>query len=773
MLDKNYNPEQVENKWRKYWDKNKIHSFDTNSKKPIFSIDTPPPTVSGAMHLGHSFSYSQQDFVARYKRMSGYNVFYPFGTDDNGLPTEKLIQNLKKVKSTNMSRSEFIDLCLKSLKEITPKFIEDWKALGISCDFEKNYSTIDKSVQKISQLSFIQLYKKGLIYKKEFPTIWDTEFQTPVAQAELEDKQKETEFITIKFKVDGKEMLIATTRPELLGACVAVFVNPNDKRYKNIIGKKAIVPIFNHEVPIIADESADMEKGTGILMICSYGDKYDVDAITRHKLNPHVIINKNGTLKIQDYKGLSVTEAREKITQDLEEKKLITDRKKIIHTVNVFEKSQKEIEFLPTEQWFIKILENKKELIKQGKKINWYPQHMFKRYENWVEGLDWDWSISRERHFGIPIPVWYDEKGNVVLPKESELPIDPVNTKKKNLIPETKVLDTWATSSLTPQIAASLTKKVKIPFSLRPQAHDIIRTWAFYTITKAFLHENKIPWNDIIISGFVTFNGEKMSKSKGNVIAPQDLMQKYGSDALRFWAANTKLGEDAPYEEKEFVAGKKFCTKLWNASKFSLMHLENYKQQKPKNLETMDKWVLIKLSKVIEKSTKSFESYDYSRTKSEVENFFWNTFCDNYLEFIKNRLYNPDKRGEESRLSAQYTLYHSLHTILKLMAPITPYITEEIFQSYFAKKEKIKSIHISDWPKKLIDDKDAEKVGDRFVEVVKEVRRFKAEKNVSLKKEVKLTLDKKDEKILKPLMEDLKATLNADISFGKFKVELA
>jgi len=767
-MENNYSASGIEKKWQKYWEENQTYKFDP-SKKDFFSIDTPPPTVSGNMHMGHAFSYSQMDFIARFWRMKK-GVFYPFGTDDNGLPTERLIEKLKNVKGKNMSRNDFINLCLKTLNEITPKFIEDWKNLGISCDFSNTYSTIDDKTRKISQKYFLELHKKKLVYKKSFPTIWDVKFQTPVAQAELEDKEKKTFFTTLKFSSEGKELLIATTRPEMLGACVAVFVNPKDNRYKKLIGKKAKVPLFNYEVPIIADNSADIEKGTGAMMICSYGDKYDVDAINKHKLIPKIIINKDGTISIEPYKGLTIKETRSKILSDLKNQNFIIDQKEIIHNVNVYEKSGEEIEFLPTEQWFIKILDKKKELIKQGKKIKWHPEFMFKRYENWINGLEWDWSISRERHFGIPIPAWNCSNCNeIILPDEKDLPIDPSEKKKicpkckKEAIPETKVFDTWITSSLTPQIASSLfNNKIEIPYSLRAQAHDIIRTWAFYTIVRSYLHENNVPWKNIMISGFVTLQGEKMSKSKGNGIEPSKIINQYGADALRFWAAVSKLGEDLDYNEKDLITGNKFLTKIWNASKFSLMNLGNYNNKKA-ILESFDKFFLIKLNKLVKEVTYNFEDYNFSQAKRLTDSFFWNMFCDNYLEIIKKRIYND--LGEKTQ-SAKFVLKKLLITILKLYAPIVPYITEEIYSNF-----DNKSIHLSSWPeydKKLIDDK-LEKLGDEALEVISRARKFKAENKKSLKEHVKITLSNSKLEIFK---EDLESVCNADIFFGKeFKIE--
>lgn len=770
----------MEEKWKKYWEKEKIYA--ANLSKPVYSIDTPPPTVSGDMHMGHAFSYSQQDFIARYRRMKEGTVFYPFGTDDNGLPTEKLVERLNKVKSKNMTRSEFIKLCLKTLKKITPDFIDEWKNLGVSCDYNAYYSTIDKDSQKISQKMFLDLLKEGAVYQKEFPTIWDTHFQTPVAQAELEDKEKESLFSTIKFECEGKELLIATTRPELLGACVAIFVNPSDKRYNGLVGKSARVPLFNHEVPIVEDESAEIDKGTGVLMICSYGDKYDVDAINRHDLDPRIILNKDGTLNTGEYKGLAIKEARKKVLEDLESAGLIVEQKKITHAVNVYEKSGEEIEFLPTNQWFIKVLDKKKELIKQANKINWYPEYMRKRYDNWVEGLDWDWSISRERHFGIPIPVWNcNVCRELILPQDSELPVDPSEVKKKcpkckgEAEPETRVLDTWATSSLTPQIASSLVDgKIKLPYSLRPQAHDIIRTWAFYTIVRSYLHEGELPWKNISVSGFVLDpKGAKMSKSKGNVISPKVMMEKYSVDALRFGAATTKLGEDIPFQEKELIAGNKMVKKLMNASKFVFMNLKDYDFKKPKKIEPLDGIFLHKLSEVINEVSKSFEKYEYSKAKLLIEQFFWQDFADNYLEIVKKRVYQGEGNKKKS---AQYTLYQSLLAIVKMVAPIMPFISEEIYQEYFKKQEGDKSVHISSWPQLKISDLDKWAVKDwaEMVRVISMIRQEKSKAQKPMNSEIVLTLSEFDYKLLNALHEDLANVMNAtEIKEGEFSVEFS
>jgi valyl-tRNA synthetase len=780
MADSKFNFKEIEEKWKKFWEKEKIFVFNPKNKKIIYSVDTPPPYISGRMHIGHAFSYSQQDFIIRFQRMflsdKNGGVFYPFGTDDNGLPTERFIEKMNGIKSKDMGRSDFIQLCLKTLKEITPGCILDFKNLGISADYGVYYSTIDDNSRKLSQKSFIELYKSGEAYQKEFPTMWCVDCQTSIAQAELEDKEEKSLFSTLKFSCGKKDLLIATTRPELLGACVAVFVHPLDKKYKEFVNKKAKVPLFDFEVPIIADASADLNKGTGALMVCSYGDKYDVDAINRHKLIPKIIFDTSGRIIFWEYKGLKIKEARKKILEDLKKENLIVEQKEINHVVNCHDKCGYEIEFIPTKQWFIKILDKKDKFIEQGNKIKWYPEFMHKRYDNWVNGLEWDWSISRSRHFGVPIPVWECKKcKEIILAEEKELPVDPLQIKKKcpkcksEAEPEKMVFDTWATSSLTPQIASSLiNNKVKVPYSLRPQGHDIIRTWAFYTIVKSYLHEKKIPWKDIAISGNVSLGGEKMSKSKGNVINPIEVMEKYGADAMRFWAAGSKLGNDLDYLEKDLVAGTKMINKVINASKFVFMNLNDYTNKKPKKLEKFDELFLNKLNILVKNCTESFKEYEYSKTKQEIEQFFWGDFCDNYLEIVKKRIY----QGEgNAKLSAQYTLYKSLLTILKLIAPIMPFITEEIYQEYFKKNEKIKSIHISSWPEYEKEKNFA--TLDKFYEILSKVRQEKSKKQKSMNCEIVLTLSKEDYEEIKAILGDLKNVVNAKtISEGReFEVE--
>ncbi|MBI2134363.1 valine--tRNA ligase [Candidatus Woesearchaeota archaeon] len=781
-LPKRYNANESEEKWLKYWEKEKVYLFNPDSKEEAYSIDTPPPTVSGKMHLGHSFSYSQQDFVARFQRMIGKNVFYPFGTDDNGLATERMIEKMKNVKGQKMERKDFVNLCLKTLEEIRPDFVYDWKRIGVSADYSIFYTTINEHSQRISQRSFIDLYKKDRIYRKRAPFVWCPECQTAIAQVEMKDSERDSRLVYMKFDTDvGKQITIATTRPELLPACVAIHIHPDDKRFNKLIGKKAKIPFSDREVKITANKDVDMEFGSGIVYHCTYGDMDDVKWLEELKIEPIEILNKDGILneKAGKFKGLHVKKAREAVIKALEEENRIEKIEPIHHVVNVHERCETDIEILNTDQWFIKYLDLKADFIKYGRKIKWYPDHMRARYENWIEGLKWDWNISRQRHFGVPIPVWYCRKCNeIIVAEEKQLPVDPLADKplksckcgSNEFIGEKDVLDTWATSSLTPDIAIELFKdkavyKKLLPMDLRPQAHDIITFWLFNTVVKSYFHHQSIPWKSTMISGWALDpHGKKMSKSKGNVVDPREMIKKYSADALRFWAAGSRLGDDLPFQEKDLITGTKFATKIWNASKFTFMHLSDYKSEKPKKLEIIDIWILSKLSKLIKESTENFMNYEYSHTKLEADKFFWHMFCDNYLEIVKDRVYNVEKRGKNGKLSGQYTLYHTLLSIMKLMAPITPFITEELYQQYFKKYEKAKSIHLSKWPSFDMVDEEAEKAGEFFVFVLQQVRKAKSEQNLSLKKPVKRILAKGKITLeqFNAIKDDLKATTTAE-----------
>jgi len=782
MIKNNFDFKAIEKKWADFWEKEKIYKFDVKSKSKVFSVDTPPPTVSGEMHIGHACSYSQQDFLVRYKRMKGFNVFYPFGTDDNGLPTERLVEKKRNIISKEMSREKFIKFCMNFLKEELPSFRQNWKNIGISCDWDILYSTIDEHSRRIAQWSFLDLYKKGRMERRDAPAMYCPECRTGIAQVEVEDKEIPSTFVDVKLDVDGKDLIISTTRPELFPASVAVFYHPDDKRYKSLKGKKAKIPLFNIEVPILEDKRADPEKGTGIAYCATFGDQTDMEWQKAYNLEIKEAIGHDGkmTSLAGKYEGLGVKEARKKIISDLKEGDFLVGEKDIVHSVNVHERCGTEIEFVKSKQWFLKYLDLKNDMLKWGAELNWYPKFMKVRYDNWVKGLQWDWLVSNQRHFGVSFPVWYCEDcGEVIVANEKDLPVDPLNDKppvkqcpkckSKKIVPEKDVLNTWFTSSMTPQIVTQLmpkdVQKKIFPMSLRPQAHDIISFWLFNTVVKSEFHFKKNPWKDVVISGFVTLKGEKMSKSKGNVIRPQEVIDKYGADAIRFWASSSKLGKDFDYQEKDVVDGKKFITKLINASKFVFMNLEDYDGKNVKKLEKIDELFLGELNSVIKSATDSFEKYEYSKARSEVENFFWKMFCDNYLEIVKKRIYN--EKGNKKK-SAQYTLYKSLLFILKMMAPIMPFITEEIYQKHFRKTEKDKSIHISRWPE--INKVKSKKTLNLMLEVISKVRQEKTKAGKPMNSEIVLTIENREK--LKDVLEDLKDVTNSKgIKEGKFGVE--
>lgn len=783
-LPKHYDAKEAEPRLQKFWQEQGFYKFDKNKKGEVYSVDTPPPTLSGKMHLGHAFSFSQQDYVVRYQRMTGKNVLYPFGTDDNGLATDKLVEKTKKIRSKDFSREEYRKICNDFVKETRPQFTQDWIRVGMSCDFTNPYSTIDQRSQKIGQKSFLDLYKKGFIYRKEAPVAWCPTCQTAIAQAEFDNVDMTSHFNDIIFKCGERDLIIATTRPELIPACVALFAHPDDERYLDLKGKFANVPLFDHEVPILFDSTVEKDKGTGLMMVCTFGDKEDVEKWHRHNLALRIAITKNGKMNslATTYEEMKIRDARKKILEDLKEQGHLVSQKDITHAVNVHERCATPIEFLKENQWFVRVLDHKEKVLQAADKINWYPKHMKVRYQHWVENLNWDWCISRQRSYGIPFPIWYTKDGEIITAQEDELPMDPTTTKPKGyetqeLIAETDVYDTWMVSSVSPQIVLGWEKEQNqmnlYPMSMRPQAHDIIRTWAFYTIVKGLYHENKIPWNDIVISGHVLDpKGNKMSKSKGNVVNPQDVWDKYSADALRFWAAGVKLGDDLPYMEKDLQTGQKTVTKLWNATKFALMHLENYTPYDGK-LEIIDKWILHKYNQIVKEATEYFEKYEYSKTKMETEKFFWQILCDNYLEFAKHRLYAEDKNTNAYK-SAQETLYKITLGTLKLFAPIMPHITEELYQLFYKQHEKAESIHISSWPKydDSFIDEDAQKLGDELAAIVAQVRKFKSEKQLSMKTELeKIEITSNID--LDPIKNDILAITNTkEVHFKKGEFEI-
>jgi len=785
---KEYNPRKIEEKWSKFWEEKEIFKFNPKHKGEIYSIDSPPPYASsGHLHVGHALHYTQFEIIARAMRLMGYNVYFAPGFDDNGLPTEKYVEEKLGVNKATINRAEFRRLCFEESKKVEREYIgKVFKVLGHSYDWDLIYTTISPEAQKVAQTSFLRLVKKGNCYQAKGPTIWCPYHETALAQAEVEDLQRTTKLNYIDFKVAGedKKVCIATTRPEFLPACVGVFVNPEDNRYKDLVGKELLVPLFNNKINVKTDEKVDKNFGTGIVMVCTFGDNTDIEWWKKYKLDLIVLLNPNGTLTDVGgkYKGMSIKEARKNIINDLKKENILKKQEDLEQTVGSCWRCSNPVEYLITKQWSIKSLKYKEELMKRGREIKWHPSFMRVRYEDWVKNLKWDWIISRQRYYGVPIPAWYcDSCNEIIFPEEKELPIDPSENKrkcpkcKKEARPDTDVFDTWMTSSNTPELAGKwldnpdIYKRV-VPISLRPQAHDIIRTWAFYTILKSHLLFNRIPWKDIMIGTYVLDSkGKGMHKSKGNAIWADSLIEKYGVDAFRYWVASASLGSDLLFNEAELVAGKKFLIKLWNASNFVFMNI-NEKTEKLKKLEKVDECMLKNLAHVSDKAKRLYKKYDIAGVRRIIDNFFWHDFCDNYLEIIKNRIYNGNKQQKESAL---YVLYETLLAILKMFAPITPFITEEIYQEHFKKYEKEKSIHLTNWPEeiKTMDKRDLE-IYNLLLKILKKVRQEKSKNKKSVKAEILLTIEKKDKEKLKEIIPDLMSvTSSKEIKEGKFKVE--
>ena len=759
MLENKYDFKQSEKKWQDFWQEKGVYKFDRDDEiKPIYSIDTPPPTVSGKIHIGHIFSYSQAEFVARYKRMRGYNVFYPFGFDDNGLPTELLVEKERGIKAYSMPREEFTNICM----DVVNKYVDEFKNLfikiGNSADWTLRYHTVSPDAQKTSQMSFLDLYKKGKVYYANAPALWCTKCRTAIAQSELETKEIDTTFNHLKFYIEGSDseyLEIATTRPEFLCACDCVFVNPNDKRYAHLVGKNVKVPLYDYFVPIMTDDKADMEKGTGAVMCCTFGDQTDTQWFKKYNLEYKIAIDDAGrmTERAGKYAGLKCKEAREQIINDLKEANLLIGQDPLTHQVSVHERCGTEVEINLKKQWFIKTLENKDEWRKKGDEITWYPAFMQARYNDWVENLMMDWCISRQKYFGVPFPVWYcSDCGEIIVASQDELPVNPISKNPKNpcpkcggnnFIPESDILDTWATSSVTPQINCKWNIDDKtynrlMPMSLRPNAHDIIRTWDFYTIVKSFYHSGIKPWDNIMISGFIMASaGEKISKSKNNAKSdPISLIDTYSADVTRYWTATGSLGRDIIFGEEEFKNGQRLLNKLYNASKFVWQFVDGYTPKEVKLLP-MDEWLLNKFNAMYDNFIRYFEKYEVGLAMGELESFFWN-FCDNYVEIVKNRLYKPEIYGEEAKESAQYVCFNALLGMLKMFAIYMPHVTEEIYQNTFKDVIGEVSIHKLQIGKfEQFANSDIIDMGDEVVSIVSKIRQSKSEAKVSLKTIIK------------------------------------
>jgi valyl-tRNA synthetase len=756
-LEKRYDGLSIEKEMQKYWAEIGIYDFKPDSTRPLYTIDTPPPTVSGSLHIGHIFSYTQAEMIARFRRMTGHNVFYPFGFDDNGLPSERLVEKETGVKAADVPREEFQKTCIATMQKYEGEFKALWKSMGFSCDWNLEYTTVSDNSQRLSQESFLELAKAGYAYIKESPVLWCTECLTSIAQAELESKDIDSHFHYINFTIDGAALEIATTRPEMLYGVVCVFVNPDDERFAHLVGKMVKVPLYDFEVPLLTNEKVALDKGTGAVMCATFGDSTDVEWVEENNLPYKKVILPNGRIAadVQFISGMSIKDARNEIIRLLAEAGALVHSEQLTHMVSVHERCGTEVEIIPSRQWYIDVMNKKEELLAMGDKIKWYPAQMKNRYVNWVENLKWDWCISRQRYFGVPIPVWYCQNcDKSYFAQPEQLPVNPIDVVYNGVcecgcnefVPEKAVLDTWATSSSTPTINRVKASEYGIgddefmPMSMRTQAHEIIRTWAFYTIVKSLYHTGDIPWREAMICGFVLAKpGEKISKSKDNSkLSPQELIAAYSADAIRYWSANSRLGTDAYFDLQDMEdTSKRIITKLWNSSKFVLSHLKDFDPaHKPTHLLPIDRWILERTNFTVAEAIKRLNEYEVGLARKIVDDLFWKDLCDYYIEIVKERLYQPDIHGVEARKSAQYAIYNCLLTVLKMYAIYIPHETEYIYLKGFKGFDGAVSIHVTEWPKPAAVDNEIIEFGEAIREAIAGVRRYKAEYKLSMRTEI-------------------------------------
>ena len=735
-LPKTYDFAAVEKRWLEQWNDADFY-FDTESKKPQYIIDTPPPYPTGKLHIGHALNWVYMDIIARYKRMTGFNVMFPQGWDCHGLPTEVKVEETHHITKNDVSREEFRRMCRELTEENIVKMRQSLRTMGFSVDWSNEYITMMPYYYGKTQLSFLRMLKAGYIYQAEHPVNFCTRCETAIAFAEVSYEEQDS-FLNF-FNFDGLE--IATSRPELLGACVAVAVHPDDDRYKTIVGKTLKVPLFGHEVKIIADDQVDPSFGSGAVMICTFGDKTDVFWWKKYNLPLRKAITPKGTMTAicGKYEGLTTKECRAAVIADMKAEGILYRQEPLHHSVGCCWRCKTPIEILSERQWFVKVKGD--EIIKAAREIKWYPEHMLQRLENWAEQMEWDWCISRQRLFATPIPVWFCDKcGEMILPDEADLPIDPTIDKPRHACPkcgstsftgETDVLDTWMDSSITDLHVTGWDGSGKpplFPAQLRPQGHDIIRTWAFYTILRSMALVGEKPWDGILINGMVLGeDGFKMSKSRGNVIGPEDVMGPYGVDALRQWAAaGSSTGQDILFNWNDVIAASRFQTKMWNIVRFSLMQIQKDspvpETNEPSTL--IDKWMLANLSNTIRDVTGAMEAYLFDKGLKIIRDFSWNVLADEYLEFVKGRLYSEDA----SRAGAVYTLKTVVNALCIMLSPYIPFFAQECYHHLSGGKRIIDQ----QWIDFTYENNQAIADGDLVVNIVGVLRKYKHDAGLAL-----------------------------------------
>ncbi len=762
-LPKDYKFAEIEKKWQSKWEEMKINQYDWNDKtKTPFSIDTPPPYPSGELHMGNVLNWTYFDMVARFKRMQGYNVLFPQGWDCHGLGIEIQVEKTNNIRKRDLPPDQFRIMCMALVEKYIAMMKEGILKLGASIDWTTEYKTMDSDYWRRTQLSFIQLYQKGFMYQGTHPVNWCPRDETAIADAEVDHVKKEGTLYYIKFFLAGtnEHLLIATSRPEFIPACVAIEVNPNDERYSKYIGRKIVVPLMNREVTVIADEAVDPKFGTGAMQICTYGDKEDVKTVIKHKLPVIRLITQNGQISEAGckYAGLYVNQARTAIVEDLKTAGLLEKSEKVQQEVGVCDRCKTLVEILEVKQWFMKTMELTAKVEENANAIPWYPDYMRNRLIDWAKALDWDWVISRQRLFATPIPVWYcKDCGEIIVAKAEWVPIDPKlegpridkcpKCGGKDFKAEQDVMDTWMDSSITCAVHAGWPDKADwkhlFPASMHPSGTDIIRTWAYYLMVRHLALFDERPFNSVLINGMVLgADGRKMSKSLKNYAAAPEALDKNGADAVRQWAAGGgATGSDIPYRVQDVEYGKRFLNKLWNASGFASKLLEDYKpiDASGVKLQLLDQWIISKTENLVKKVTESLEKCQFNIAVEDIRNFTWHVFCDYYVEAVKDRLYRPEVHGKESRLAAQFTLYEVLYRLLQLFAPVAPHITEEIYQYMYLDGKGYRSIQVSAWPKvnPALVSEEVEKQGDLIIAVLGEIRNDKSQKKMPLNAPIK------------------------------------